>query len=107
MKWILILAGVLGLIGFIVWVNVQEANDKKKADEDMAQFKTQVAEINRDLDKKILQEKIKYVRLTMGDVAASTYQLCHEFPPTQKENQVKCKKLDEQVAVREKKEKPW
>jgi len=51
MKWILILVGVLGLIGFIVWLNVQEANDKRKADEAMEEFKTQVAEVNRDLDK--------------------------------------------------------
>ena len=107
MKWILILVGVLGLIGFIVWLNIQEANDKRKADEAMEEFKTQVAEVNRDLDKQILQQKLEYVRLTMGDVAASTYRLCHEFPPTQKENQIKCKKLDEQVAARQKKEKPW
>jgi hypothetical protein len=66
--------------------------------------------VKRDLDAQLLAAKIRSVELRYGEAAAATYKLCHTSPPTTKQHQIECKKLDDRLArdeARDDKKNPW
>jgi hypothetical protein len=74
------------------------------------EFQTQVARVNRELDDRLLEAKKRNVELRYGEAAAAKYELCHKYPPTTKQHQLECKKLDDRLArdqARDEKKNPW
>jgi hypothetical protein len=74
------------------------------------EFQTQIAEVNHDLDQRLLDAKKRLVELRYGEATAAKYELCHKYPPTTKQHQLECKKLDDRLArddARHEKKNPW
>jgi len=91
---VFILIVLLICVGLLVIGCGPSEEEKQRAWQDIEH---QQHEEVKQLDREILFEQVKYVRLKFGDVAASTYELCHTYPPQEKANQKKCADLDERV----------
>jgi hypothetical protein len=52
--------------------------------------------LTRELDAELLEQKVKLMELRRGPAAAATYRMCHTYPPTTKQHELECKRLDAQ-----------
>jgi hypothetical protein len=58
----------------------------------------QQAEWDREQKARLLESQIRFIRFRQGEAAAARYRQCHTTPPTTQQDQLECKRLDEQVA---------
>jgi len=58
----------------------------------------QQAEWDRTQKARLLESQIRFIRFRQGEPAAARYRQCHTSPPITKQDQLECKRLDEQVA---------
>jgi hypothetical protein len=67
------------------------------------------AQVKGEMDAQLLESTIHLIELRYGETAASRYRLCHTYPPTTKQHQLECKRLDDRLARDDaKREKhPW
>ena len=103
MKLVLaIAAGVLiaALIGWLVsdpdgfrhklWGYSKEEIDQSFQDVDRA-----AEQSRREIEARTFETEVQIVELRHGAAVAATYRLCHMHPPTTKQHQLECKRLDE------------
>lgn len=83
--------------------------NQREIDHAQLELRTQISRSNRELDDRLLETQIRHVELTLGEAAASTYRLCHAYPPTTPQHKAKCKRIDDQLAKVEAEESrnPW
>jgi hypothetical protein len=61
-------------------------------------LRQQQAEWDREQKVRLLESQIRFIRFRQGEAAAARYRQCHTTPPTTQQDQLECKRLDEQVA---------
>ena len=118
MKLVLsIVAGVL-IAGLLIWWMADPDGfrhslfgySQTEIDQSWNKVRQTEAEIKNQLDERLLEAQIRHVELVYGEAAAAKYRLCHEYPPTTKQHQLECKKLDDRLArdeARDEKKNPW
>jgi hypothetical protein len=118
MKLVLSIAAGVLIAGLLIWW-MSDPNgfrhklfgySQSEIDQSWERVHAQEAEVHRELDERLLQAKIRHVELVYGEATAATYKLCHKWPPTTKQHQLECKKLDDRIArddARDAKKNPW
>jgi hypothetical protein len=101
--FVLITAAILlaGLIGWAVYdpddllhKTIGYSDEEQKAAWDKVD-KTQ-SEVLQSIEARKLEAGIRFVELKHGEAAASRYRMCHTYPPTTKQHQLECERLDKQ-----------
>ena len=102
--FVFIIAAILlsGLIGWAIYdpddlrhKTIGYSEEEQKAAWNNVE-KTQ-NEVLHELDARKLEAEIRLVELRRGEAAASRYRMCHTYPPTTKQHQLECERLDKQV----------
>ncbi len=107
MKLILKITAAILLAGLIGWAVVDFTSfrhtfagyNKEEIEQAQHEYDRTRAEVQRGLDRQILDLRAKRVDYHFGEAAGATYRLCHEHPPETKKHQQECKRLDDQLAV--------
>lgn len=118
MKLVLSIAAGVFVAGMLIWWVSDPDGFRHKTigysqseiDQSWDKVRTQEALVNRELDERLLEAKRRNVELRYGEAPAAKYELCHKYPPTTKQHQLECKKLDDQLArddARDEKKNPW
>jgi len=104
---IVVLLLVVAVIGGIVWYNNAEAENKRKYEEAVRNLDETQESVSYELDRRLLESSVQLAETRFGQ--GSLYRLCHEYPPTTKEHQRKCKALDDKMARADAADKkhPW
>jgi hypothetical protein len=82
---------------------------KEEADRQMRDFEREVRKDSARIDADILEQKVRYVRIKLGDGEGSLYELCHTHRPTTAEHIHQCAQVDKEVAKAEQEDEkhPW
>lgn len=102
-----ILAVLLIAIAGFIYLAIDHNQQQRAVDEQFRKAHEDAEALIDQTKQETFNLEVKYVRLTMGERDADLYKLCHTYAPTEKANQIKCKKLDSRVAARHKQDKPW
>jgi hypothetical protein len=104
MKNLMIITVAVVLAGLFGWAVYDSADLRHKTigyseheiHNSELELQTAIAKSNRDLDERLLEADIRLVELWYGPAAASRYRLSHTYPPTTKQHQLQCERLDKQ-----------
>jgi hypothetical protein len=118
MKFVLSIAVGVFIAGMLLWWMSDPDGFRHKLfgysqseiDQSWEKVRQQEAEVKHELDDRLLEAKTRTVELRYGEAAASKYNLCHKYPPTTKQHQLECQKLDDRLArddARDEKKNPW
>ena len=115
MKLIAKIVGGVLLAALIAWAIYDPTEFRHKllgySKEEQKQAWDEVSEtherVMQDLEQQRIQSNKEYARLKFGEAAASQYELCENYPPTAKANQIKCQKLMDRIKHAQAQEPTW
>ena len=108
MKKVLIIAAAC-VVAFIAIAYAIDAQKQRDLDNRLAwsEIQAQQDAVSARIDQQLLADRVKFVRLRFGQVAASTFELCETVPPTTAEHKRQCKDLEAKVDRAEKSTPKW
>jgi len=100
MKKLVLVLLVFGLSVYVLFSLVQWQNAEKaeRSAQALRALGDTSARIRQQNEAQLLEAQTRLVSLRRGEAAAATYHLCHTHPPTTKEHQAECRRLDAQLA---------
>jgi hypothetical protein len=109
-KAIAIVVAVVVLPLLFLFIKEQQKDKAFEIKQMEAQRDHEYFESQQSIRGQILDEQIKYVRLTQGDLAADTYRLCNFSAPSLEKNKQRCAAIRarmERQQAREEKHPTW
>src|SRR5678809_457555 len=92
-------------VAFVLFERFEYANRREQTREAQREYDLSIFEDRQRMNREILAAKIERVRLTLGESAALTYELCHTHPPTTDKHKRECELLDKRVVKEREKDK--
>lgn len=87
---------ILCVLLLVVAISHEEDRRHQQADEAIRNLQAESARYTAETDARILELRAHLAEMRYGEGAL--YRLCHQYPPTTKEHQAKCKALDDRMA---------